>query len=58
MKKLFLLLIVAIMALPVFSQRNTTEYRVNRIFSAACGEDELFYYEGNSTNQQKASRNS
>ncbi len=50
MKKLFLLLFVVIMVLPVFSQRNTTDYRINRIFSAACGEDELFYYEGNSTN--------
>lgn len=43
MKKLLLPLLL-IMALPVLAQRNETGYRISRIFSAECGEEELFFY--------------
>ena len=48
MKKLLLPLLL-IAALPVFAQRGETEYRINRIFSAGCGREQLFLYEGEST---------
>lgn len=50
MRKLFLLPIIVIMASPVSSQRSENEYRISRFFSADCGEEELFSYEGNNTN--------
>ena len=46
MKKLFLLLIVAIMALPVFSQ---TEYRIKKEYSVDCDNEIIYHYaSGNS----------
>ena len=46
MKKLFLLLIVAIVALPVFSQ---TEYRIKKEYSVDCDNEIIYHYaSGNS----------
>ena len=46
MKKIFLLLVVAIMALPVFSQ---TEYRIKKEHSTNCDNEIVYHYaSGNS----------
>lgn len=50
MKKLLLPLLL-IIALPVLAQENESEYRISKIFSSDCGEEELFSYDNETSTQ-------